>query len=127
MSGIHLEFLVATIDTIIIGATIMCDSNIELFYIAPYKVIALYLLWFRKEASNQCTKPTKNIKQRVNCTNFYYCKVGGAMTKWKPKEKNSILLSQYWRNNHFDNEQKSISYFWGTNNIFAIASGQAWL
>ena len=44
MSGIHLEFLVATIDKIIFGATKMCDSNIELFYIAPYKVIALYLL-----------------------------------------------------------------------------------
>ena len=112
MSGIHLEFLVATIDKIIFGATKMCDSNIELFYIAPYKVIALYLFWFRKEATNQCTKPTK-WSEDIKSDNFYYCKIGGAMTKWRAKEKNSILLSQYWRNNHFDNEQKKDFVFWG--------------
>ena len=34
-------------------------------------------------------------------------------------EKSTLLLSQYWKNKHFDCATKLISYFVGTNNSFA--------
>ena len=34
-------------------------------------------------------------------------------------EKSPILLSQYWKNYHFERVTKIISYFDGSNNIFA--------
>ena len=42
-----------------------------------------------------------------------------AITKWEAIEKSKILLSQYWKNNHFLRVTKIISHFDGSNNIFA--------
>ena len=60
----------------------------------------------------------KNWRKEIKSDNFCYHKVGRAITKWGAKEKSPILLSQYWKNGWLD-VTIVISYFGGSNNIFA--------
>ena len=43
----------------------------------------------------------KNLSKEIKSVNFCYCKVGRAITNWGAIEKSPILLSQYWKNYHF--------------------------
>ena len=64
--------------------------------------LSTYTIYFCKENKND---------------NFCYRKVGSAITKWGATEKIKKLLSQNWKNEHFDRIPKIISHFEGTNNI----------
>ena len=55
----------------------------------------------------------QKVKQTVKSDNFWYRKVGRAITKWKAKEKSPILLSQYQKNIQIDSIPKIISHFGG--------------
>ena len=59
----------------------------------------------KKPRTNQKTD-TKNRSKRNKSNNFCYRNAGRAITKWGAIEKSIILLSQYWKNKHFDNAQK---------------------
>ena len=61
----------------------------------------------------------KNWSKEIKSDNFCSCKVEREITKWWAIEKFPILLSQYWKNYHFERVSKFISHFGGTNNIFA--------
>ena len=61
----------------------------------------------------------KNWSKVIKSDNFCYRKVGRAITKWGAIEKSPILLSQYWKNYHFQRVTNIISYFGVSNNIFA--------
>ena len=58
----------------------------------------------------------KNWSKGIKSDNFCYQR---AITKWGAIEKSQILLSQYWKNYHFEMVPKIISHFDGKNNIFA--------
>ena len=60
----------------------------------------------------------KNLSKEIKSDNFWYHKVGREITKWGAIEKSPILLSQYWKNEWL-NGNIIISYFGGSNNIFA--------
>ena len=61
----------------------------------------------------------KNLSKEIKSDNFCYSKVGKAITKWGAVEKSLILLSQHWKNCHFEKVTKISSHFDGSNNIFA--------
>ena len=61
----------------------------------------------------------RNWSKEIKSDNFCYRIVGIAITKWGAIEKSPILLSQYWKNYHFEWLKKTISHFDGSNNIFA--------
>ena len=60
----------------------------------------------------------KNWSKEIKSDNFYYHKVGRAITLWGAIEKSPILLSQYCKNYHFLKITKIISHFDGSNTIF---------
>ena len=47
------------------------------------------------------SKSYKNLSKEIKIYNFCYRKVGRAITKWGAIEKSPILLSQYWKIDHF--------------------------
>ena len=61
----------------------------------------------------------KNLRKEIKSDNFCYRKVGRVITKWEAIEKSPILLSDYWKNFHFQRVTIIISHFDGSNNIFA--------
>ena len=61
---------------------------------------------------NQSTKLIQNLSKEIKS------EVGRAITKWGAIEKSPILPSQYWKNEIRDGNI-IISYFDGSNNIFA--------
>ena len=61
----------------------------------------------------------KNLSKEIKSDNFCYHKVGRAITIWGAIEEGPILLSQYWKNYHFQRVTKIISHFESSNNIFA--------
>ena len=63
----------------------------------------------------------KNWSLEIKSDNFCYRKVGRAITLQGAIEKSPILLSQYWKNKWL-NSNITISYFGGSNNIFADRS-----
>ena len=66
-----------------------CNSNIELFSIAPCKVIVKEAMKKRKHESKY--KTIQKLSKDVMSDNFCYLKVGRAITKWGAIEKSSIL------------------------------------
>ena len=105
-----------------------CDSNIGLFFIAPYnseKITFTFTNAFKSIKERQLLlSPTivgraitiweaiqKRIHEQIYKTytkiqgiksdNFCYRKVGIAINKWEALDKSPILLSQYWKNYNF--------------------------
>ena len=72
--------------------------------------------------SNTEKKPCTNLQNSYK----NLCKVVRAITKWGAIEKSKILLSQYWKNYHFQRVAQIISHFDGCNNIFFDSTNE-WL
>ena len=72
-----------------------------------------------KEPWTNLQNSYENWSKEIKSDNFCYRKVGKAMTKWGAIKKSLILLSQYWKNCHFERVTKIISHFEGSNYSFA--------
>ena len=97
-----------------------CVSNIGLF-IAVAIVWRTITIWeaiqkrSHKGAVNQSTKLMQNWSKEIKSDTVCYRKVERVINKWGAKEKSQILLSQYWKNYHFERATKIILHFDGSN------------